>query len=159
MHNDFKDITEKMGKPVWYDALGYPRYSQFRPNETSNIYADVVIYYRIACQSCREQFMVADSYTVYDLWSTKKFIDYKEKVKMKDDEAISDHILPFFKSLSAEDFSWFIHYGDPPSHGCVGDTMNCEDLNVVEFWLRGRKKLVSWERLAEFEITLPDFAE
>ncbi len=28
------------------------------------------------------------------------------------------------------------HYGDPPAHGCVGDTMNCDDVEVVEFWVQ-----------------------
>ena len=23
------------------------------------------------------------------------------------------------------------HYGDPPAHGCVGDTMNCDDLVIL----------------------------
>jgi len=29
-----------------------------------------------------------------------------------------------------------LHYGDPPRHGCVGDTMNCDDLEVLEVWHR-----------------------
>lgn len=29
-----------------------------------------------------------------------------------------------------------LHYGDPPAHGCVGDTMNCVDLEVLEAWHR-----------------------
>lgn len=28
------------------------------------------------------------------------------------------------------------HYGDPPYHGCVGDTMNCDDRQVMEVWSR-----------------------
>jgi hypothetical protein len=40
--------------------------------------------------------------------------------------------------------SWFasikrprrLHYGDPPAHGCVGDTMNCEDEEVLQVWHR-----------------------
>ena len=28
------------------------------------------------------------------------------------------------------------HYGDPPIHDCVGDTMNCNDLEVLEVWVR-----------------------
>ncbi len=27
-----------------------------------------------------------------------------------------------------------IHYGDPPVHDCVGDTMNCWDLVILEAW-------------------------
>jgi hypothetical protein len=41
------------------------------------------------------------------------------------------------------------HYGDPPAHGCVGDTMNCEDLAVLQFW--GKEPFGDWERLPKFE--------
>ena len=41
------------------------------------------------------------------------------------------------------------HYGDPPIHGCVGDTMNCEDLSVVQFWKR--EDAITWVRHTEFE--------
>lgn len=44
-----------------------------------------------------------------------------------------------------------IHYGDPPAHeGCAaGDTMNCNDLRVVEFWERSG---LIWQRVPELEI-------
>lgn len=41
-----------------------------------------------------------------------------------------------------------MHYGDPPSHGCVGDTMNCDDLAVLEVWHRD---VFDWERRQELE--------
>ena len=41
------------------------------------------------------------------------------------------------------------HYGDPPNHGCVGDTMNCEDIAVLEFWTRDG--LEEWKRRPEME--------
>jgi hypothetical protein len=40
------------------------------------------------------------------------------------------------------------HYGDPPIHNCVGDTMNCDDVSVLEFWVRQDS---TWERRQEFE--------
>jgi hypothetical protein len=42
-----------------------------------------------------------------------------------------------------------LHYGDPPCHGCVGDTMNCDDLAVLEAWYRD--PLEPWERQPQFE--------
>ena len=42
-----------------------------------------------------------------------------------------------------------LHYGDPPIHGCIGDTMNCEDLAVLEAW--HREPLGDWERVLELE--------
>lgn len=46
------------------------------------------------------------------------------------------------------------HYGDPPIHGCVGDTMNCEDNVVMEVWVQNGGKnilLGRWKRMAELE--------
>lgn len=36
---------------------------------------------------------------------------------------------------------WVLHYGDPPRHSCggAGETMNVDDLRIVEFWKRSRK--------------------
>jgi hypothetical protein len=48
-----------------------------------------------------------------------------------------------------------LHYGDPPFHPldsqCSGTTMNCDDLRVVEYWVRDR---FTWERKPEFEMGL-----
>jgi len=41
------------------------------------------------------------------------------------------------------------HYGDPPIHGCVGDTMNCYDLELLEVWHRDGVK--PWQRHPELE--------
>jgi hypothetical protein len=41
------------------------------------------------------------------------------------------------------------HYGDPPVHGCVGDTENCEDLAILEAW--HREGIGDWRRHPEFE--------
>ena len=43
-----------------------------------------------------------------------------------------------------------LHYGDPPIHGCVGDTMNCEDIEVLQVWFRDRG-LDEWVRVPELE--------
>lgn len=42
-----------------------------------------------------------------------------------------------------------LHYGDPPAHGCVGDTMNCEDLAVLQVWQR--EGFGDWQRRPELE--------
>lgn len=44
-----------------------------------------------------------------------------------------------------------LHYGDPPIHDCVGDTMNCEDLAVLEVWSRDTADRLEWVRLPELE--------
>lgn len=44
------------------------------------------------------------------------------------------------------------HYGDPPRHSCMGggDTMNCEDLFVLEVWSKSNP-LRNWKRLRKLE--------
>ena len=42
------------------------------------------------------------------------------------------------------------HYGDPPAHGCVGDTMNCVDLEVLQVWYK-HYPMDEWERHPELE--------
>jgi len=43
-----------------------------------------------------------------------------------------------------------LHYGDPPAHGCVGDTMNCEDIRVLEVWHKDRTTF-EWGRQPDLE--------
>ena len=43
-----------------------------------------------------------------------------------------------------------LHYGDPPRHGCVGDTMNCEDLAVLQVWYKPNA-IGEWTRRPELE--------
>lgn len=43
------------------------------------------------------------------------------------------------------------HYGDPPWHGCTGDTMNCTDVEVMEVWKRDLGDTNSWVRYKELE--------
>lgn len=47
------------------------------------------------------------------------------------------------------------HYGDPPRHVCMGggDTMNCEDLSVLEVWSKSNP-LRNWKRLRKLEGTI-----
>ncbi len=41
-----------------------------------------------------------------------------------------------------------LHYGDPPIHGCVGDTMNCNDHTVLQVW---EKQDFEWVRRPDLE--------
>lgn len=43
-----------------------------------------------------------------------------------------------------------LHYGDSPNHGCIGDTMNCNDLAVLEVWTK-LETLGEWKRHPELE--------
>lgn len=129
MHHHYKDITDKLGEPLWYDEYAVPRYNLFTPDQGADIYAHQIVLLRIACQSCGAKFRVAMSWKV----------DYPERKDLKD--AIKN--------------KW-IHYGDPPNSGCcnAGATMNCEELYVLQFW--EKDEWCNWHRLPEYEVDLED---
>jgi hypothetical protein len=128
MHHHYSDITDKLGPPLWYDEHAVPRYVQFAPEETANIYAAQCALVEIACQGCGIGFLVAMSW------------DY-----MKRREPLAKRVV---------DRS--IHFGDPPNTGCcAGTTMNCIDKRVIEFWVR-TKKGFEWKRIKALEINLEE---
>jgi hypothetical protein len=56
---EYTDITSRIfGEPKWYDQNGTPRYGKFKPELSSDIYADTVVLLLIACQACDTQFKV-----------------------------------------------------------------------------------------------------
>lgn len=123
MNNTFDDITDKLGEPKWYDDKGVPRYKKFHPSVVSNIYAKKVAFLEIACQACGEKFKVAVHYGNNNI--------YKE-----------------FELPSAKGIKSF-HYGDPPVHGCVGDTMNVDTVKILEFWQKAEN--LNWKRNKKIE--------
>lgn len=132
---DILSLTDK--KPLWYDESGCPRYEKFTPNLCPNIYADEVILLEIACQDCGKRFKVQMSaWVIYGGYSFReRLFEWKKDGK---------------KTFTP------IHYGDPPIHGCVGDTMNCEDLKVLEFWEKDRVKFVGFKRRKDLEVNLEE---
>lgn len=49
------------------------------------------------------------------------------------------------------------HYGDPPIHDCVGDTMNCDDLEILQVWTR-INPLKNWKRHRKLEHAIEEEA-
>jgi hypothetical protein len=140
MHHHYRDLTDKLGTPLWWDECGVPRYCEFGPHETNNIYADEVALLEIACQDCGQRFKVAMSSSLF--------------------ERVNGGMPgPPLRSLADLIQHGSIHYGDPPNNGCcpAGPTMNCEDLCVLEFWAKPEnpKELATLERVPELEIELP----
>lgn len=132
MKSDFKDIRDRIAEePTWFDAIGTPRYGPFDPELCPDIYANEVLLVEIGCQACKKQFMV-EMHT--DRWL---------------------HSSPALSGMIKEGNLGYIHYGDPPYHNCVGDTMNCLDIKVIEFWSKDTSTL-DWIRVPELEINLPD---
>jgi hypothetical protein len=132
----YHDITSRIPEPpTWYDASGTPRYGDFSPGDLG-VYDHLALLVRIACQSCQKEFLVA-GYTSHNWYAV----------------AVGDTL---HYSNTLENIAPGFHYGDPPRHGCVGDTMNCEEIEVVEAWERSGTYQVDvagsdWVRRADIE--------
>jgi hypothetical protein len=127
MLRSYEDLTRRLGVPLWYDDNGVPRYDPFRP-DLCGIYARFIALAEIACQACGDRFKVA--------FERRNFASDKHPW------------VPIPESVN------LLHYGDPPPHGCSGDTMNCLDLRVLEFWRRDGDPLAAWRRDHDLEILM-----
>lgn len=139
MHPEYEDVTSRIKEsPTFYMMDGYPRYGDFHP-KMLGIYDQYALLVEIACQDCFKKFNVAMG------WSDYTYIFRRAQPRS-------------LKEI-AENF----HYGDPPRHGCVGDTMNCIDLQVLEAWEQaplttnkgeGLSWTDRWHRVPECEVQL-----
>ena len=136
MHTDYNDIRSRIAEaPTWFDSNGTPRYGEFGPEACPDIYTDDVVLVEISCQCCAKKFLV---------------------------EMHHCHLShPSLDPMSAAIQAGTIHYGDPPSHeiddldmNCFGESMNCVDLRVLQYWRRGTAS--PWERVPAMEVALPD---
>lgn len=132
MLESYDDIRKRIPEPPkWFDTHGVPRYDEFHPSLSPNVYAHEVLLYEIACQSCGARFRVEANWSRYDLISMAR-----------------DAPNP---SLSERVRRQEIHYGDPPCWECAaGATMNCIDLRTVQFWSRDNAAR-KWTRVPELE--------
>lgn len=124
MHENYDDITSRIAEPpAWYDENGTPRYGEFAPDHCPNIYARTIGLFLISCQECGKQFHVEMHATSFDTWRN-----------------------------SNPPTKW--HYGDPPRHDCTGagDSMNCIDLAVLQFWISDR--FCNWTRMPDEECVI-----
>jgi len=131
---DYNDIRSRLGDPLWYDRHGVPRYDPFRPG-MCGVYARYVALLEIACQACGRRFAVAVD------------LDDLERLEWEKEGAF---VLP-----TAEDPGAFC-YGDPPRHGCVGDTMSSYTCRIAEFWERSQETGWKWVRRREREFAYPE---
>lgn len=141
MLRDYKDIIDRLGPPQWWDDNGCPRYCDFAPY-TCGVYDEIVALIEIACQACGERFRVVVSYDRMSMWRREENAETHRR-----------EIFPTAESINA------FHFGDPPPHGCVGDTMNCDTYRVLEFWRRKELPEWGWERAPEYEVTYEQYVE
>jgi hypothetical protein len=105
MLHDYPDIRSRIKEePLWFNQRGVPRYDAFTPELASNIYANEVALLKIACQACRQTFLVGMESSA---WS----------------HPLSEHI----EALHYGD-------PPPHECPGAGSTMNCIDLRIIEFW-------------------------
>ena len=130
MKPKYIDILSRISSvPLWYDSNGAPRFDPFRPELCSNFYADEIILLKIQCQECKKPFLV-------EIHSSKS----------RNSQSLEYQVAHRKKYIMNP-----IHYGDPPRHNeCIGDSMNAESLQIVEFWKRER---IDWIRISKFEIS------
>ena len=137
MNHNYADIRDKIKEePQWFDEQAVPRYCKFAPNQLSDIYSDECALVLIACQACQTEFKVA--------FSRCKLDDIRFKM-------MYPNVEPPTIAKKIKDKS--IHYGDPPNIDCcpAGATMNCDDLKVLEYWVRDG---FEWVRKPELEVVL-----
>ncbi|OGC94127.1 MAG: hypothetical protein A2W25_12145 [candidate division Zixibacteria bacterium RBG_16_53_22] len=127
MHADYEDITSRVAEsPTWWDFNGTPRYGEFSPDLCPSIYTRQVFLLKIACQACKREFEV------------EMHVDLQDRLPVEKDTVQQ------------------LHYGDPPRHDCVGDSMNCIDLAVLQAWGKGR--MGGWKRNTALEVEFEEVA-
>jgi len=138
MYQPYRDITDKLGEPKWWDEEGVSRYNKFKPGDVSDIYADYAALIEIICQGCNRFLPVA--------WSFNKH-RFLCRVSSHPNEPIED-ILPKMVFPTAES-EGLLGYGDAPAHYdskgqmCPGCTMTTEVKRILQFWSREH---LDWER-------------
>lgn len=123
-YDDIKDAIDR--EPLWYDGHGVPRYQPFSPTMLG-VYDNFAVFAEIACQNCRRVFYVG-------VGACR--IAFAAGVPTKN-------------SLAGLVNRY--HYGDPPIHGCVGDTMNSVAYRVLEAWEHTKATNWEWRRFPDYE--------
>lgn len=157
MHLDYSDILSRLGKPLWHDSNGVPRYEPFTPR-AATVYGDYVALLEIGCQACTTRMIVAK------VWM---FLDALRILRAQGRKDIS--LAPGMpNTVSADPWTAIgsFHYGDPPRHNredgefChAGSTMNSIPIRVIEFWSRRRHISSEWVRQPEYELEMPPFVD
>jgi len=133
VHRSYLDILNRIDQdPLWYDEYAVPRYDPFKP-DMLGIYDKWVVLVEIECQSCGRAFKVAEGWNDFD--RIAPYINRNEPVPEFDFIQVASHF----------------HYGDPPAHGCVGDTMNCVDIRILEAWEKRREPRWDWYEVTELK--------
>lgn len=126
-YEDIHRVAATAGvQPLWFDQDGVPRFDEFDP-DMLGVYDDFSILAAIQCQNCALSFWVGCGYMKYPLGPL-----------------VTNRILTIEQVVER------FHYGDPPRHGCVGDTMSSITLELLEVWEKSRSTY-GWMRRHDLE--------
>lgn len=155
MYPGYYDIRKRIDEePTWYTVHGVPRYGEFQPNEC-NIYSRYSVLMEIGCQDCGKRFLIGqDIDDSRDL--VRVSLDYEKynesnngyKLVPGDDghcwipmysalyapHRLDEEGRSIYRTTTIEEYVENWGFGDPPSHGCVGDTMGCVEIRSVQVW-------------------------
>lgn len=143
MKDDYDDILSRIKEPpVYYDVNGCPRWEECPMPDLMG---------RIRCQYCWQEFIVCLGTPVYHVnlrlavarfveWKLRElegglfpskedeakqpFCDGKVRRVVYEDEIGHNVMKPEWHQRKRYELVEQWHYGDPPAHGCIGDTMN-----------------------------------
>lgn len=125
----YQDIRDKLGEPIWFDDKGVPRYRSFHP-DMMGVYVTFAALLEVKCQDCGQTFRVGQAIS-------------HSGAQQRD----LDEVLPTPQGVGG------FHFGDPPRHGCVGDTMNSLPVRVLQFWRKDGDTPQEWRRDRDCEVS------
>ena len=151
MKNQYLDIIKQAGEPVFYDANGTPRYEKFGRWNSGKSTSRASALFITACQKCHKRFTVVSAIKDDYRWVLQNQVQRAEALadfciltkesltpekllealKPREDD-IPKIVRPSFGNIG------HFSYGDPPIHGCIGDTMGSFELQVLEYWEQNR---------------------
>lgn len=141
MHHHYADIIDRISEdPKWWDENAVPRFCEFAPDATADIYCNEAVLLGIECQGCGQRFKVC--MTASQTW---RMVNEARGIPSK--------------ALSEQIHDKEIHFGDPPNTNCcaAGATMNSEPKRVLQYW---RKDGLEWARDESLEIDVePDWCK
>lgn len=162
MNNPYEDIRDRIdAEPVWFDEHAVPRYCEFAPRESANIYADEVVLVEIHCQACGAAFKVCFSANLLGRYQ-RSFSRAAHEAMQEGRVLLQEDVSAKMETstLRAAIESDTLHYGDPPNVFCcpAGPTMNSVPVRVLEYWHRADNggKSREWKRVSELERDFPE---
>lgn len=129
MKNNYSDIINAAGEPLWFDENGVPRYTEFHPTRCVKKNAEEIFLVEVRCQICEKPFLVA--------------VSWKNEPRY-----IGPHEIPPAKPLSHVG-GVGINYGDPPNIGCCqsGACTSSEFHKIIQAWIVSLQPAWHWIQL------------